>query len=453
MAIHKHSLSSTHLSQLSSISRCASLESLSNLSSGTSTRTQSTNSLQSMLSSLATTPDYSPRLIDTEVGNLLDSEQSELDSGADVIDDDKAEEKEGDTDTLNSGNFSLDSIPKSNNRKVEFTVDATEEIPKQAQQTSEMNDRYDPKKHNFREKWLVCLIGLPACGKSTVVKQFIDFAKANTATEKDEGIRVKSFNAGDIRRKHEQSSNRRFSFDMKDKNVQDEREKYAFEALKQLIDNLVEDKIDIGVLDATNTTRARREGVFKETERRSKEAHIKIHTLIFEVRCTNRSLRRFNIDQKAKNKDYDKMPKEKAICDFLNRIERYESIYEPVTLGEITRLKAKYFSIANAGETICYDCEKQHKDTICHENLTFNSAAMNLMYDFLMSYRCLYAMPYLKQVEQFYTENLYKPIASFHLSSSTSSLNSKENNEQALMDMPNEKQMATIDAKLVRTTN
>ncbi len=413
MTIHKHNVSSTHLGQLSSLSRCASFESLGKVGCNSSVTGRSSASLESMLSSLATTPDYSPYLIDTEVGDLLNADDLDL-VGADIIDDDKAEELALETED----DYTPDDIHDIERVPTMYLSDEESEEHNRLEKCKSMASiesidemsRYDPKKFNYREKWFICLIGLPACGKSTVVKQLINFALMNTMTKDDAGVRFRSFNAGDIRRKYEREENTKFSFNMDNASVQAVHEKYAFEALRQLTDGLVNDTIDVGILDATNTTKDRRSRVFKNVEKVSRESGVTINKLILEVKCINKSLRRFNIDKKADNQDYKGTPKEQAILDFLNRIERYEKVYERVTLAEIRRLHAKYFSITNAGESICYDCGFAHHDTRCHQNLTFKSAVLNLIYDFLISYRCFFAAPYLKMVDDFYTKGYYKPI-------------------------------------------
>jgi len=413
MTIHKHNLSSTHLGQLSSLSRCASFESLGKVGGNSPVTGRSSASLESMLSSLATTPDYSPYLINTEVGDLLDADDLDL-VGPDIIDDDKAEEPTLDTedDYTPEDIHNIERVPTMYLSAEEAEGHGKLEKCKSMVSIESIDEtsRYDPKKFDYREKWFICLIGLPASGKSTVVKQLINFATLNTMTKGNSGIRVCSFNAGDIRRKYERQENTKFSFNMDNASVQAVHEKYAFEALRQLTDALVNDTIDVGILDATNTTKERRSWVFKTVEKVSQESGIKINKLILEVKCINKSLRRFNIDKKADNQDYKGTPKEQAILDFLNRIERYEKVYERVTLAEIRRLHAKYFSITNAGESICYDCGFVHHDTRCHQNLTFKSAVLNLIYDFLISYRCFFAGTYLKMVDDFYTKGYYRPI-------------------------------------------
>lgn len=384
MTIHKHSI---NLTALTPLSRSTSSEAHSNGGSNPTTRTQSTSSIASMLSSLATTPDYSPQLIDTEVGDLLNIDDLEL-----GVNDD------------NSGTEELHSVCST----TELGGDGIDELLCGGTEHCDSETRYDPQLTDLHKKWFVCLIGLPACGKSTVVKQLIDFAKRMTG---EEGIRIASFNAGEVRRKHESEDHKLFTFDLQDADTQREREQYAFEALQNLTDELITDKIDVGILDATNTTRARREAVFRHVHAVSKKSKVKVGTLILEVKCKNKSLRRYNIEQKASNGDYVATPKDQAIVDFLKRIEKYEAIYEKVTVDEINHLGAKYFSITNAGECVCYDCGLAHHDSQTHQHMHFKNAALNLIYDFVMCYRLVYAADYLQNVDDFYTKGGYKPVA------------------------------------------
>ncbi|ODV88161.1 hypothetical protein CANARDRAFT_187372, partial [[Candida] arabinofermentans NRRL YB-2248] len=256
-------------------------------------RSQSTTSISSSLHSNVTTPEFSPNLIQFEVGDLLHLTDFEL-NDSNIVDDES-----------DSGSC-VDSDDDAASDVTELCDEVTE-IFKQQRQT---------------EKFFICLIGLPASGKSTVVKHLTQFLDDNFKTK----------------------------------------------------------------LPSEN--------------------NIKITPLILEVKCSNTSLRRFNIDKKANNSDYLKVPKDTALLDFFKRIEKYESVYEPVTVQEIQTLGAKYFCISNVGETYYYECgHKQGNDCKLYRN-----PALAAIYEFLATYRTRFALEYLKSVESFYTLGGYRPL-------------------------------------------
>ena len=75
---------------------------------------------------------------------------------------------------------------------------------------------------------------------------------------------------------------------------------------------------DVGIFDATNTTRERRQKIFDQV----KENGFKC--LFLESVCDNPKLIESNIlDVKLKGPDYKNMDREEALGDFLQRIDHY----------------------------------------------------------------------------------------------------------------------------------
>lgn len=298
------------------------------------------------------------------------------------------------------------------------------------------------------QKYVICIVGLPGTGKSTIIKHYKNFiTKLTNGT-----LNVLSFNAGDIRRQYESSNlTPKFDFNFNDnsnisKNLKNLHEFYCFEALNNLLSNLNTNVCDVGILDATNTTKSRRLKIFQKIDEFTNDPtrnsnNIKINKIILEVKCLNKSFRRFNIENKSNNLDYFKYSdKNKAILDFMKRIENYEKIYEKVTISELKSLNVKYFSIVNAGEQIYYECGYNHdlknnnnntstttppSSSPCnsnsssemttndqpHHNCTeFNDIVLNLMYKFLLNYRVLYGLEYFVKLNAFYNDGGYKPI-------------------------------------------
>lgn len=407
---------------------------------------QSSTSLLSMLSNQTATTEYSPSLIDKECGDLLKiidlditSTDNEDNNNDDTIcsateispkrctrhekvsfdlsgvssETDTDTDTDADTDSEEIGDASSLSKKNGNLRKAAPQMrreDTSNDLCGCSDKSNTENGRTrldytDSSQWDYREKWIFVLIGLPACGKSTMIKDFQDFVLRQTSSK----VRVKSYNAGDVRRKYEAQCHNKFNFnDIKSSRAL--RNTYALEALNNLATDLVKDNIDIGILDATNTTRDRRNSVFNYIKAFSKSHKVVINPLLFEIKCSNRALRRFNIEQKSKNKDYIHVNREVAINDFLERIRNYERSYEKVTVEEIKHLNVKYFGIDNVGDSIYYDCGLKHHNNSRHENLLFKSIALNLLYEFLIHYRTNYASQYLTDIDEFYTCHHYHPI-------------------------------------------
>lgn len=377
--IENNSISSVNLSVLSSIT----LEPIS--------------SSHSFFSTITATTEYSKKEIDSECGDLLKiNNDLDVDGNFQELDYSKLH-LNLDSDSENDFNLNDSLLLK--------RVKTSTSICGTCNNNSEIYDFNDCNVWNFKEKWAIVLIGLPACGKSTIVENFINYAQKQTNNK----LKIKSYNAGEIRRIYQNQNKNKLNFN--DLNSSKKlRDSYAFKALENLNNDLLNDVIDIGILDATNTTVERRNAVFNQINTFSKQNNIIIKPLLFEVKCSNKALRRFNIEQKSKNKDYFDMKHDDAINDFFQRIYNYEKTYEKVTTDEIKALSVKYFGIDNVGDTIYYDCGLQHHSGERHQNLNFKSLCLNLLYQFLIQYRVNYANSYLSKVQHFYSTSEYKPI-------------------------------------------
>lgn len=112
-------------------------------------------------------------------------------------------------------------------------------------------------------------------------------------------------------------------------------------ALNDLLDwlNLDENHF-VGIFDATNSTRSRRDGILKECLDR------KIKVLFLESICTDQVILNANYELKMKNEDYRGMARDKAWADFQSRIKAYDDIYE--TLDE-QDAAVSYIKLINTG--------------------------------------------------------------------------------------------------------
>lgn len=186
-------------------------------------------------------------------------------------------------------------------------------------------------------KIVVAMVGLPARGKSYLSNKLQRYLKWLE-------FEVKVFNVGQHRRekykkmaqesgwKEDQSAN---FFDPQNHSAREVREQFAADCLESLIAWLKAGG-NVGIHDATNTTKARRNAI---VERVKKERGIKL--IFLESICTDPALIQKNVDVKVASgdPDYDGMPKEKAKADFLKRIAHYEANYETVDEPELSFCK------------------------------------------------------------------------------------------------------------------
>ena len=81
----------------------------------------------------------------------------------------------------------------------------------------------------------------------------------------------------------------------------------------------------VAVLDATNSTKARRTWVAERCREHN------IHTLYVESICDDEEIIMANIkDVKTSSPDYEGQDSEAAVADFRNRIRNYERVYETI---------------------------------------------------------------------------------------------------------------------------
>ncbi|AOA61492.1 6-phosphofructo-2-kinase 2 [Komagataella phaffii CBS 7435] len=250
-------------------------------------------------------------------------------------------------------------------------------------------------------KWCVLLVGLPASGKSTVVRQLKQYLTTGTKQK----CRVEIYNAGNVRRSQhpKRADSGFFEFGSTSTNGR-LRETFARDTLAMLLGDLQNDHVDIGILDATNSTRERRKSLLEQIHAVSPSTNIQ--TLILEVQCTNKSMRRFNIERKAQNADYIHIPRDVAVKDFFNRVQVYESHFEPVSAQELASLKLPYLSMINVGEEIIYNFENAKQTDFSLEDPIFL-----LICSFVTEYRTQYAPTYLMTLKSFYASE-YAPLVS-----------------------------------------
>ncbi|CAI5757337.1 unnamed protein product [Candida verbasci] len=211
-------------------------------------------------------------------------------------------------------------------------------------------------------KLVILLVGLPASGKSTICNQLNQHINNHTK------FSSRIFNAGDVRRRNSDSSDSSF-FNPNNLQGVNDREKFATITVQNLIHLLVSNEIDCGFLDATNTTRERRNRMIKLIN--NNISNVKI--VILDVRCNDNRLLNYNIAGKTTNSDYKNKDYELAIKDFKMRTEHYKKVYQPITKSELENYEnlSLYVKVMNGGqefeiETIRNDNEQDddYKDWV-----------------------------------------------------------------------------------------
>lgn len=130
------------------------------------------------------------------------------------------------------------------------------------------------------------------------------------------------------------------------------REKWAKETLDHLLDYLLSDDGNVGIFDATNTTKARRKWIVETINKRTKGL---VKILFLESICTEADLIEKNIHLKLSGPDYKKMDPSKALQDFRQRLHNYEKVYETIDEEEEKeneKYDIQYVKIINADKKI-----------------------------------------------------------------------------------------------------
>ncbi|SCV69159.1 BQ2448_2179 [Microbotryum intermedium] len=197
-------------------------------------------------------------------------------------------------------------------------------------------------------KIVVAMVGLPARGKSYLSNKLMRYLLWLE-------YEVKVFNVGQLRRrkygkmaestgeKADQSAN---FFDANNADASKEREAMAAECLEDLISWLKAGG-NVGIHDATNTTRKRRQAL---VDRIKREPGL---TLFFiESICTDPATIEANIAVKVASgdPDYDGQDKTQAEADFRARIRHYEDKYEP--LDEVLDKEVTFCKMVNVGQNV-----------------------------------------------------------------------------------------------------
>ncbi|GME71388.1 unnamed protein product [Ambrosiozyma monospora] len=130
------------------------------------------------------------------------------------------------------------------------------------------------------------------------------------------------------------------------------REQWARETLDALLEYLTLEDGNVGIFDATNTTKARRRWIVETINQKTKGS---IKILFLESVCDDQELLEKNIRLKLSGPDYKKMDRQLALEDFRNRLKNYEKVYETIDDDEEReneKFDIQYVKIINAGKKV-----------------------------------------------------------------------------------------------------
>ncbi|MEY3013642.1 MAG: hypothetical protein RIT45_2377 [Pseudomonadota bacterium] len=189
-------------------------------------------------------------------------------------------------------------------------------------------------RRNESTQLAIAMVGLPARGKSFMahrLRRYLGWL----------GYRTRVFNVGAYRRERLGAHHREDFFAPDNEDGRATREALADAALDDLLDWMRVGG-EVGIYDATNTTRARRERV----RRRLDAAGIRV--VFIESVCQDPDIIEANIRAtKLVGPDYAGMDAAAALRDFRARLAHYEAVYEPMTADESSTIR-----VIDAGQRI-----------------------------------------------------------------------------------------------------
>lgn len=186
---------------------------------------------------------------------------------------------------------------------------------------------------------LLCMVGLPARGKSYIVNMLTRYLRWT-------GFSVQAFNAGNVRR-FAGLAGIDAKFFSGDKDASSKREQLAFLCLEEALSWLVEqDDGAVAIFDATNSTIKRRSMVAD----RCREVE-GITPLFVESICDDPAVLEKNYAMKLGNDDYRGMDPVAARADFLERVKMYEKRYETLDESENDGL-VRFIKLINIGKKV-----------------------------------------------------------------------------------------------------
>jgi 6-phosphofructo-2-kinase len=115
-------------------------------------------------------------------------------------------------------------------------------------------------------------------------------------------------------------------FDPNNKRAAKIREQVAMDTLNELLDYIISGSGSVGILDATNSTLARRKMIME----RIRSVAGEVNVLFIESVCENKELLEANMRLKLSGPDYKGKDPEASLADFRKRVAIYEKNYVPI---------------------------------------------------------------------------------------------------------------------------
>ena len=198
---------------------------------------------------------------------------------------------------------------------------------------------------------LVVLVGLPARGKTFIASRLTRYLNWI-------GLETRIFNVGTYRRQMSTDEDQTAEFfDPSNEQNNEKRDRFCEEAMKDLSRWIDELPGRIAVLDATNTTRKRRQRVLDTAKDKIKND---CNVFFIESICDDPDTIEKTVNEcKVHGPDFaNKTDKEAAAQDFLNRIEMYKKVYE--TIDDKFDECLSYIKIINVGQRFLVNRVKDH---------------------------------------------------------------------------------------------
>jgi broad specificity phosphatase PhoE/predicted kinase len=163
----------------------------------------------------------------------------------------------------------------------------------------------------------VVMVGLPARGKTYIARKLARYLSWT-------GYQAEVFNVGNVRRERFGAKVPASFFDPSNADGLSSRKKAAHFSMDQML-QWFKNGGQIGIYDATNSTRSRRQWVMEQCGRAG------VDVMFVETLCNDPDIIAANIKEtKLLAPDYQGVDEEQAVTDFRARIAHYEAAYEPI---------------------------------------------------------------------------------------------------------------------------
>jgi len=168
----------------------------------------------------------------------------------------------------------------------------------------------------MKRKLVIVMVGLPARGKSTMAR------KLGRTLELD-GVRVRIFNNGELRRKLDTDADTSASDFFAPTNVRGRELREQISRMNiEMAQAFLADGGEVAIMDASNVTRERRQAIAA--------AFPGLPLCCIECLNADEEALEANLERKTRLKEFRHLSPEKALESFTRRIAYYESIYEPL---------------------------------------------------------------------------------------------------------------------------